>query len=366
MATFRERKNSDGSISHFVEIRIKGHPPVRQSFKTKTHAKRWAAKRESEIRERRNFGTQESLKKTLADLIDRYIANELPLRNSDHQKIESHLTWWKRQLGAYLLADITAPMINECRDKLANETITKGKNSLPTKRKPATVKLYLASLSIAFSVAEKEWGWIDRNPVKGVRKPTVKNNRNRPLSDDEHTALLKAARDVDHPYLYSLIVLALATGARWGELVNLTWPEVDLKAKKPVIRLENTKNGERRTIPITGPALTVLRDLKKQQVIHSRYVFPRADGKKPLEMRKAWEKVLAASQVADFTFHDLRHTAASHLAMNDASSLEIAQILGHKTLAMVKRYSHLTEQHTHDVMERMNERQFQKNQGNTL
>lgn len=359
MATIRERKSKDGKVSYFAEVRIKGHPPVRQSFNRKTDAKRWVTQTEAAIRERRFFGSQEALKKTFADMVTRYIENELPKRKTDHKKIETHLTWWKKHLGAYVLADITPQMIAELRDKLSNEWIMKGKKTEKVRRKPATVKLYMASLSIVYSIAEKEWGWVERNPVLSVRKPKVNNGRMRFLDKDEQKKLLDAARADRHPYIYDLIVLALCTGARWGEITGLMWKEVDLKTTRPVIRLEpRTKNGERRTIPITGPSVQVLKSRKKSQVIHSPFVFPRADGKKPMEMRKLWERVLEASELDDFTFHDLRHTTASNLAMNGASLLEIAQILGHKTLSMVKRYSHLTEQHTHDILERMNQAQF--------
>ena len=358
MATIRQRKGRDGKPAYFVEIRIKGHPPVRETFERKTDAKKWASDRESDIRNRRRFGTQESLKYTFAEMVARYIELELPQRNSDHQKFKVHLEWWKQHLGHYILADITPQLITEHRDLLANEWIKKGPNSPEVKRKAATIKLYLASLSIVFSTAEKDWGWVDRNPVKSVRKPIVRNSRTRFLDADEQQAILKAAKANTNKLIYDLIVLALCTGARWAELNRLTWREVDLKASKPVIRLEKTKNGERRAIPVTGPAVELLKRRKASHTIHSPYVFPTTDGKAPMELRKAWERTLKKSGVENFTFHDLRHTAASNLAMNGATLLEIAQVLGHKTLSMVKRYSHLTEQHTHDIMEKMNERQF--------
>lgn len=358
MATIRERQGRKGKPVYFVEIRIKGHPPIRETFERKTDAKKWAQDRESDIRNRRNFGTQESLKYTFAQAVDRYLETELSKRNSDHRKFKLHLGWWKQHMGHYLLADITAPLITQYRDILINEWIQKGPKSPKVQRKPATIKLYLASLSILMSTAEKEWGWITQNPTKGVRKPTVKNARTRFLDAEEQAVLLKAAKDDANPHVWDLIMLALSTGARWSELVGLTWREVDLKAKKPIIRLEHTKNGEKRAVPITGPALEILKRRRAKQVIHSPYVFTRLDCKAPMDFRTAWERVLTRSGLKNFTFHDLRHTTASNLAMNGASLLEIAQVLGHKTLAMVKRYAHLTEQHTHTIMEKMNERQF--------
>ena len=92
--------------------------------------------------------------------------------------------------------------------------------------------------------------------------------------------------------------------------------------------------------------------------IDTNLLFPDETGKKPVEIRPAWEKVLKEARLKDFKFHDLRHSAASYLAMNGASLAEIAEVLGHKTLQMVKRYSHLSEQHTASVVSKMNEKIF--------
>jgi integrase len=139
-------------------------------------------------------------------------------------------------------------------------------------------------------------------------------------------------------------------------LLSLRWPDVDLK--RGTLTFQQTKNGERRTVPLTGPALALMQQHARVRRIDTVLVFPNKTGKRPVGIREAWEYAVKRADVADFRFHDLRHTFASYLAMNGASLLEIAEVLGHKTLAMVKRYAHLSEAHTRGVVERMNRAVF--------
>src|SRR5262249_1774400 len=139
-------------------------------------------------------------------------------------------------------------------------------------------------------------------------------------------------------------------GARKMELLTLTWRDVDLQ--RGVITLHTTKNGERRVLPLAGPAMALMRQHAKVRRPDTPPVFPRSDGRKPLDIRSVWKTALKHANIVDFRFHDLRHSAASYLAMNGASLAEIAEILGHKTLAMVKRYAHLSEVHTAGVVAR--------------
>ena len=140
------------------------------------------------------------------------------------------------------------------------------------------------------------------------------------------------------------------------EIINLKWKNIDLKRK--MFYFMDTKNGENRAVPIPKNAFDLLKDPSKIRKINSGYVFARPDGKKPMDLGWQWEKAVKNAKLTDFRFHDLRHTAASYLAMNGATLVEISEILGHKTMRMVKRYSHLTQKHTADILERMNEQQF--------
>lgn len=356
MASIRERKNKDGSIHYQVQIRLKGHPPEVGCFERLTDAKRWAQKTEVEIREGRYFKTSESKKRTLGDLIDKYMQVKLPARGRDKETVGPQLELWKQTLGAYTLASITPQMLAEQRDILLSQPMRKKGEKKSHMLSNATVVRYMASLSVCFTYGVRDLGWINENPLKDVSKPKVSRGRVRFLSNEERESLLKACKNSPSKALYPVVVIALATGARLSEITHLRWKDVDLQ--KAVIRLEETKNGERRSVPLATPALRIFQDLNKVRRIDTDLVFPRADGQEPVDLRKTFARTADKAGLKDFRFHDLRHTAASYLAMSGASMLDIADILGHKTLAMVKWYAHLSEKHTAGVLERMNIGQF--------
>jgi integrase len=368
MATITERTDSTGAKSYRVEVRLKGYPAQRATFERKTDAKKWAQATESAIREGRHFGTVEAKRHTLADLIDRYTRDVLPTKKDKTQGPQvQQLAWWKDQIGARTLADVTPALIAECRDALAREPIpspAKDPSAAGPERtrSPSTVNRYLAALSHCFTVAVKEWGWIEFNPLLKVTKPKEPRGRVRFLDDAERTRLLTACKASKSPDLYPAVILALSTGARAQELLGLRWPQVDLARK--VATLHETKNGERRVLPLAGPALELLRERSNARRLDTDLIFPgRTRPTKPVDLRTPFETALKAARIEDFHWHDLRHTAASYLAMNGASLAEIAEVLGHKTLAMVKRYAHLSEAHTASVVERMNQRYFGEGNG---
>ena len=348
MASIRKREGKNG-VSYRVDVRLKGFPPQRATFKRLTDAKRWAQQTEAAIREGRYFKTAKARKHTLQQLIDRYIKEELPKKSANINQ-KSQLEWWASELGDYTLADVTPDKIAECRDKLLS-----GESSHNYKFAPATVVRYMAALSHAFTVAVREWQWLDDSPMRKVRKPSLPRGRVPFLDDDERKRLLDACRESDNEYLYPIVVLALSTGMRKSEILNLTWDAVDLK--KDRITLFETKNNEVRVLPLAGHALRLIESVERLE--DSNLVFPgKADSSKPIDIRPSWEVALKKAGVTDFRFHDLRHSAASYLAMNGASLAEIAEVLGHKTLQMVRRYAHLSEAHTTSIVESMNKKIF--------
>ena len=141
---------------------------------------------------------------------------------------------------------------------------------------------------------------------------------------------------------------------RKGEILGLRWRDVDFNKKRIII--QETKNGERRGVPLVGNALKLISELIVNSSIDDFIFHSSEDSTRHCSIRTAWELAIERSGIEDFRFHDLRHSAASYLAMNGASLLEIAEILGHKTLQMVKRYSHLSESHTASVLEKMNKK----------
>ncbi|HEX2858868.1 MAG TPA: site-specific integrase [Alphaproteobacteria bacterium] len=351
MALIEERTSPTGEKSYRVRIRLRGFPPATATFERKTDAKEWATRTEAALKEGRYFKTIESRKHTLNQLIDKYLRDVLPHRHSDHEKIKTHLAWWKGQLGYFLLADITPARLVEERDRLAREPSARG-----DAKAAATVVRYMASLSHVFTLAVKDWGWMDDNPMLKVRKPMLPRGRIRFLNADERKVLLEKCRASENPYLYTVVILALSTGARYSEIMELRWPQVDLA--KGTVTLTKTKNKEWRVLHLHGHALELLHALRKVPRIDTPFVFPRADGKAPQEIRKHWEKALKVSKIEDFRFHDLRHTAASYLLEDGATLVQLSEILGHKTLQMVKRYAHLSEQQASDIVKKMNERVF--------
>lgn len=362
MATISERKSKDGTIRYRAIIRLKGQPAQSATFQRLRDAKIWVTQTEAAIREGRYFKGQEAHRKTLADLIDQYMRLEMPKRQpAEQQKIKNALGWWRREIGDLLLQDLSPSTLAQARDKLLNSPSERNKNAknrTESKTKsPATVTRYMALLSQAFTVAVQEWEWLDQNPMRKVKKPSLPQPRARFLSDAERARLLEACKESPCHLLYPVVVVALSTGARYSEVMHLTWDQVDLN--RGVARLEKTKNNERRILPLTHHALSVMQDLHELEGRPiNGLVFPRDDGLAPMEIRKQWKNALAAADIQNFRFHDLRHSAASYLAMNGASLAEIAEVLGHKTLQMVKRYAHLSDKHIISVVERMNKEIF--------
>lgn len=216
---------------------------------------------------------------------------------------------------------------------------------------------YLAALSHALTIAMKEWQWIEDSPMRRVLKPKEPRGRVRFLSDEERSRLLSECKNSESPYLYTAVVLALSTGGRRMEILGLSWRCIELD--RGVITLHETKNGERRVLPLTGHALDLMKQHAKVRHVNCDLVFPGKSLKTPVDLRTPFETALKRAEIADFRWHDLRHSCASYLAMSGASLAEIAEILGHKTLQMVKRYAHLSEAHTSKVVARMNAKIFE-------
>ncbi len=352
MATIQKRTSKDGITTYTATVRLKGYPMQNATFKRLTDAKKWVQDTESAIREGRHFKTAEAKKHTLADLINRYIKDVLPTKPKQIKDQTIQLNWWRERIGYYLLAEITPALIVECRDELLSGLTPTG-----TQRSNATVVRYMAALSHAFTIAVNEWEWISDNPLNKVKKPTEARGRVRFLDDDERERFLIACKESPNKTLYLCVMLALSTGMRQGELMGLKWQDVNLK--DGFVILHETKNGERRRVPITGLALSLLKEHAKIKRIDTPLLFPSpSKPQQPIELRKAFLNTLERAGIDDFHWHDLRHCTASYLAMNGASLAEIAEILGHKTLQMVKRYSHLSDGHVSNVVASMNHKMF--------
>ena len=351
MATINKRKDQDGNTRFQVIVRLKGCSTQTATFARITDAKKWAQHTESAIRERRYFKTPESRKYTIAHLVDRYIENVIPTKPRNAAACTAQLKWWKAEIAHCLLADLSPALIAEKIDQLLKGLTSKG-----TQRSPATVVRYLAALSHALTVAVKEWGWLEDSPMRKVTKPKESRGRIRFLSIEELNALLPVCKASSNPYLYIVVVLALSTGMRQSEIMNLRWEDIDLFKKK--ITLHQTKNGERRTVPLRDHALELMQKYATEKKSDIGLLFPSKNPNKLIDLRFPWQQALKKAGIKNYRFHDHRHSCASYLLMNGASLAEIAEILGHKTLQMVKRYAHLSETHAGQVVERMNQNLF--------
>ena len=335
-------KNED-AIGYRAQIRIAGFKPESKSGKKLSDLKKWANKREAEIREGKQSAEDRSRKTTLTELIEKYTKNILPYkttkeRSKQMQKI--YLSFWKKRLGAYTLNHITPAVITHVRDELSKT------------RKPSTTNRYMAILSHVFTKAYKEWGLIPDNPFKKITILKEPRGRVRFLTEKERDELLAAAKKIDE-LLYLFIILALSTGARKSELLNLKWADVDFKANKAI--LQETKNNERRAIFFYGAAFDALQTRYICKRKGFKYVFAGRRFDEPINIYTPWYKVIKTLNIKDFHIHDLRHCYATELAKNGASLNDLAELLGHKNFNQVKRYAHQVETHAKSMVKKMNE-----------
>jgi integrase len=340
MATVQVRTDARGRKRYRAILRKTGYPTESRTFSRLRDARSWASDLESTM----DCGeyTRTSADNTkMADLIERYIATICRTKKTGHRQAQQ-LREWKKQLGNFPVKSIHPRNIATARDNLA------------AGRAPATVARYLAALSHVFTLAVKDWQVAADNPVRSIIWPREPRGRVRFLSDPERARLLDASRKVG---LFPLVSVAIMTGCRRGELVGLTWSAVDFKRRR-LILLE-TKNDERRRVPLMPAAFEIVRGLHEsaRNRAGGALVFGLTDN----QVTTRWRRALWLAGIDDFRFHDLRHTAASYLAMSGATTNEIAEILGHKTLSMVKRYAHLTESHSARVLEKMGERMLTEN-----
>lgn len=292
---------------------------------------------------------------TVAQLIDEYMA----AYTGRDPAMSYRLSTWSALLGALRLDEITDDHVFEALERFASEParIWAGQDAdgrtiyrrRADRKSPATVNRYHVALSAVFT-----WAMRKRRVAKSFENPCRKIERQKEapgvvrfLADDERARLFEAARAAAWPRLYLLVLLAVTTGARRGELTALRWVHVDFERAEA--HVQTSKNGEPKVLPLVPAVLDELRrfqtedaarfriGVQNQLVFHSRVRPDIAYNFEP-----HWREALQGARVRHFRFHDLRHTCASYLAQSGASLLEIADVLGHRQLAMTKRYSHLT------------------------
>lgn len=358
MATIEKRQTADG-IRYRVRVRIKGAAERTRTFRRLTDAKTWAAAAETDLGRGAFVPTSADRKRTLADLIDKYLAEQLPLRPNGAAKQRDYLDWWKASIGYLTLDRLTPDEIATARAQLLKrKTGRRSPTADPDAPRPtitpSTANRYLAALSAVCKWAWRELRWLQSNPVLSVTKGPEHAGIVRFLTDDERKALLDACKASADPNIHTFVVLALATGARAGNLQALTWDDVDFDHWR--LRFTTTKNHEPRYVPIVGAAQDVLQAHRDRDPIAGGWVFKGHRDAAPASIDAAWRRAREAAGLTGakhVRIHDLRHTTASYLTMHGATLAEVAEALGHRTLVMAKRYSHQSGEHVRSTFERI-------------
>lgn len=341
MATITKR----GAYQWRAQIRKKGFPTISQTFDTRADAEDWVKIKESEMTRGVFQDRTEAEATTLKSALERYACEftvHKKSRKSEEQKIK---IWCQHPLASSSLASLRSHDFATFRDA----RLAQGKSA-------ATVRLELAVISHLFTVATKEWCLPLTNPIINIRKPRVKNERARRLSPEEEAILLGVIEKQGlisskaNAWIAPMVRLALATAMRRSELLALEWKNVDLR--NAYAMLYDTKNGENRAVPLSSTAKAVLQSLARSK---NGKVFPISANAFSLSFKRAlvrarnkyYKECRINSQkpvegfLHDLHFHDLRHEATSRLFEKGLNQIEAASVTGHKTLSMLKRYTHL-------------------------
>jgi integrase len=362
MAAIRERIDENGQKSYQAQVRIQGYPPRSKTFLRKTDAKKWAVQTETEIRTGMHIRQSQAGKHTAKEMLEKYKDEKLGDKAGKGKDQRTQLNWWIEQIGDYALSEVTTPLLTQCITKLKKTKTRRGEPPAP-----ATVLRYLMTLSAVYTAARKEWGMCETSPVDNVQRPKVKNERTRYLTDEERESLLTACRNSTNSDLYLVVILAISTGMRKGEIMGMRWQDLHTSQEQNFTRihLTKTKNNQDRSVLLTSHALELL-EARRATLLESTklkvaagLIFPGPiTTDKPADLRKPWAAAMEEAGLKDFRFHDLRHTTASYLAMDGTSLLSISKVLGHKSTKMTERYAHLTSSHLDDAIRSMNQKKF--------
>ena len=342
MATIRER----GPYQWQAQVIRKGQSPQYKTFNNKADAEKWARQIEAEMDRGVFVSRKESESTTLREALARY-EREISSQKKSHDREKVYIRQWNRTpLANRFLATIQSKDIAAYRDARLKEVGT------------AAVRHELALLSHLFTIAVKEWGMGNLiNPVQQIRKPTPKPGRERRLHPEEEKALLVEC-DNYNKELSSIVRFALATAGRRSEIAEMKWEHVNLEKKTLKLKEKQSKHKETiyRTIPLSPVALKILKELPRRMdgnvwSYNANYItlsFIRVVSRARDAYVKDFEEKNKRKNahpdpafLVDLTFHDLRHEATSRFFEKGLNPMQVAAITGHKTLQMLKRYTHL-------------------------
>jgi len=311
MATFRKRNGK-----WQVRIQKTSGPSQARTFFTMSDAKLWARKVERDY----DLGITEVRLAliTLGDAFKRYLIEVNPRKKRPDIERYRIQAWLLHPLSRRILHNLKIQHLSAWRDEQTNQGYS-----------PNTIRLHLAVLSHLYTVAQNEWGYEGlKNPVSLLYKPKLPSVRETRISDNDIDLLIS---NTQSPYLPSLIRLALLTAMRRSELIKLTWQDIDWA--KHLIHLKDTKNGENRQVPIFNQVKVLLQEIEKGD----GQLFPIKEHAVSVAFRRAVKR----SGLANISFHTLRHEAITRFFEKGLSIPEVASISGHKSWAMLRRYTHL-------------------------
>jgi len=313
----------------------------------KTDAKAYLGKMEAAKRENKLFDVKKEYNYTFEELLEKYI--ETCREQKYFRDKKYYIPALKSAFDGRLLSEIGPYDLEKFKNerkktpvKNAVEKIPAGRNirdntvKLPKQRSNADVNRILSTLRHMFSKAV-EWEMVEKSPFSKVKRLFYKenNNRLRFLTEYEEERLLFYCKDHIRP----IVITALNTGMRRGEILSLTWPQV----RNGFIYLHKTKTNEARQIPINNTLRSLFNSIPRH--IKSEYVFCDSEGKPYKDIKRSFNTTLRKANIEDFRFHDLRHTFASQLVMRGASLKDVQEFLGHKNISMTMRYAHLSQAH---------------------
>jgi len=321
------------TYSYRAIIKRKGTKTISKTFSSRQLAVEFARRVEGNREAMIAYGNPHQRELTLSSLVDKYLSNEY--QGSDLRGQRQKLDYWINAIGDKSVFHIS------------KSDIAFALSQLPSDLSNATINRYKAALSVVFSYGCRYFD-LPENLVLLIPSKPENNQRTRYLSSAERIRLLDACKDSHWDKLYLLVLMAITTGARKGELVNLDWQDLDFERQTAFIKL--TKNGQPKVLPLTSDVLAELDKFKLDDGLIFGSVVKKSV---PYCFTKRWQAALKSANIKDFRFHDLRHTTASYLAQNGASLLEIADVLGHKQIQMTKRYSHLCIDHKSKLINRV-------------
>lgn len=291
---------------------------VTRTFLNKKDGEIWARLTEADIERDEFIPKPKKAKETLGEIFDQYNKEVAPLHRSPTTGYM--IASLKSKLGGIRMDEFNARVLAGWRDDRLKEV------------KPASVVRELNTLSAILNHARREWCYPIANAVSDIKRPTVGVSRTRRLLEGEELKLMNA---LPKPY-GNILRFALATAMRRGEVLSLLWSNINLEARVAVLPM--TKNGDERRVPLSNEAIAVL---KQQKATTVQPITGKVFDLSPISLDKAWRKACKKAGIGELRFHDLRHEAISRLFESGFNMMEVSAISGHKTLQMLKRYTHL-------------------------